>query len=183
MTKSDPAPVYGTVARLLHWLVFVLLAAQFAIAWTMPHIGRNARPEGLIAWHLWLGMLILLLAALRLGWRLRHPAPPAPAGQPAWQRRLARAVHGLLYAILILLPLLGWANACARPWDVSLFGVVPLPRLLEKGSHFGRSLGGIHSNLAIVLLVVLGLHVAATLYHQFVARDGTLMRMLPRGKS
>jgi cytochrome b561 len=109
---------YGTVAKLLHWLVLGLLAVQFTIAWTMPHVGRNTRPEGLIAWHLWIGLLILLLIAIRLLWRLRHPAPPLPAGLPRWQVSLSRLVHFLLYAILVLLPLMGWGNASARGWDI-----------------------------------------------------------------
>ncbi len=171
---------YGAVAKLLHWLLFSLVAAQFAIAWTMPDIGRDTRAEGLIAWHLALGTLILLLVVIRLLWRLLHPAPPALVTQPPWQRSLARLVHILLYAVLLSLPVLGWGNASSRGWDVSLFGVIRLPPLFDKGSAVGHELGDIHSAGAIVLLILVGLHAAAAFYHHFVAKDGTLGRMLPR---
>jgi cytochrome b561 len=169
---------YGTVAKSLHWLVLALLIAQFAIAWTMPHIGRGTQPEGLIDLHLSFGALILLVVVIRLGWRLAHPVP-LPDDVPPWQRRAAQAIHGLLYAILIALPMMGWANANARGWDVGVFGTVPLPRIIATGSKPGMALGDIHSTVAIALLVVIGLHVLAALYHHFMRRDRVLLRMLP----
>jgi cytochrome b561 len=94
--------------------------------------------------------------------------------------RLAASVtHGLLYVLLIALPLMGWANASAHGWTVSLFHVVPLPALAAAGSAFGHTLGDVHKLTAWVLLGLIGLHVAAALFHQFVIRDGTLSRMLP----
>jgi cytochrome b561 len=170
---------YDPLARLLHWLVFLLLAVQFSVAWTMPDVGRDTRPEGLIAWHLSIGTLILLVIVLRLLWRLSNPAPPPPATVPPWLRSLSRLVHFLLYAILLLLPLMGWGNASSRGWDVTLFGVLPLPHLLAQGSHFGHALGDIHGVTATILLIVSGVHVLAALYHQFIIKDRTLARMLP----
>ena len=79
---------YDPIARLLHWLVLVLLIVQFGIAWTMPEIGRDSKPEGLIAWHLSVGTLILLVIVLRIVWRLTHAVPPSPTTIPAWQRSL-----------------------------------------------------------------------------------------------
>ena len=171
---------YGTGSKLFHWLVFILIAAQFGIAWTMPDIGRGTLPQGLIAWHLWLGTLILLVVAARLLWRLTHAAPPPPATLPAWQRALSRLTHFVLYLILAVEPVLGWGNASSRGWDVSLFGLFKLPALFEQGSKLGHSLGDIHSALATVLLILVGLHTAAALYHHFLARDGILLRMLPQ---
>jgi cytochrome b561 len=177
--KSQAEPGYGATAKLLHWLVFALVALQFGIAWSMPDIDRNTRPEGLVAWHLSTGILILLVIAARLGWRLAHPAPPLPLSLPPWQRSLSRLVHVLLYALLGLLPLLGWGNASSRGWDVSAFGLFRLPRLFAEGSRTGLALGDVHALCATVLLVLMGVHVAAALYHQFVARDRILSRMLP----
>jgi cytochrome b561 len=179
ITRMDAESGYGTVAKLLHWLIFALVAAQFAIAFTMPDIGRNTLPEGLVAWHLSVGTAILLLIVLRLLWRLSHPVPPPLARQPQWQRSLTRLVHGLLYFILAVSPVLGWANASSRGWAVQLFGAIPLPALMEKGSRLGHELGDIHSTLSYVMLFLIGVHVAAALYHQFIAKDGTLRRMLP----
>ncbi|MDB5987185.1 MAG: cytochrome [Nevskia sp.] len=175
----EDAKDYGAVAKLAHWLVFALVAVQFAVAWTMPEIGRDTRPEGLVAWHLSVGTLILLVVVLRLLWRLTHPAPPQLPTVPRWQRSLAGLVHFLLYAILLALPFLGWGNASSRGWDVALFGLIPLPTLFADGSRFGHALGDIHAACATVLLILVGLHCAAALYHQLIAKDRTLRRMLP----
>ena len=170
---------YDGVARSLHWLTLLLLLAQFTLAWTMPDVERGTAPVGLIAWHLSFGTAILFTMLARLGWRLSHPAPPAPTHVPLAQQFVSRANHFLLYAILVVLPLLGWANASARGWRVALFGLIPLPHLLPAGSAFGIGLGDIHATTALVLLGLVGLHVAGALYHRLVLRDRVLQRMLP----
>jgi cytochrome b561 len=169
---------YDPVARLLHWIVAALIAAQFIVGWTMPDINRDTQPIGLIGWHLSLGAAIVFFVALRLLWRVTHPAPPHSASVPRLLRIAASAAHGLLYALLAAVPLLGWANAASRGYPVRLFGVVPLPPIAAQGSSIGNAMGDIHSLLATVLAIVIGLHVAAALFHRFVLRDDTLRRML-----
>ena len=170
---------YTSTAKAFHWLTVALLLVQFGIAWTMPEIKRGTGPTGLISWHLSMGLLILLLIAARLVWRLTHPAPPAPTDLPSALRALSRVTHYAFYAILMVLPLLGWANASARGWAVNLFGGIPLPSLVAKGSSLGMQAGDVHMTLATILLVLIGLHVAGALYHALVLRDRTLQRMLP----
>jgi cytochrome b561 len=173
------ATSYNNTAKALHWLIVVLLVAQFAVAWTMPDVHRDTKPIGLIAWHLSIGALILLLMAVRLGWRAVSVVPPAPADLPLLLRLLSRVTHCLLYAILIVLPVLGWINANARGWTVWFLGVIPLPALVSAGSSWGGEMGDVHMIVAWVLLGVAGLHVLGALYHQFVLRDGLLSRILP----
>jgi cytochrome b561 len=170
---------YGGVAKSLHWLIAALLVVQFAIAWTMPDIGRDTRPEGPISLHLSFGALIVVVVIVRLAWRLTHAVPLLTDGVPPWQHYAAQATHFLLYAILVALPVMGWANANARGWDVSLFGIAPLPKIMATRSGLGMALGDIHGTTAIVLLVVVGLHALTALYHHFVRRDRVLLRMLP----
>jgi cytochrome b561 len=171
-------PGYGAVAKILHWLIVALLVAQFSVAWTMPDIGRGTQNEGLITVHLSLGAFILLVVIIRLAWRLTHPVPLLTDDVPPWQHRAAQALHALLYAILVALPVMGWANANARGWDVAIFGL-SLPKIMATRSGLGMALGDIHQATAIVLLVVVGLHVLAALYHHFLVRDRVLLRMLP----
>ena len=178
--SATPETVYGWTQKVLHWLVVGLLAAEFAIAWSMPNIHRDTKPEGLISLHLALGAVILLVVILRSLWRLGHPVPLIRAQAPHWQQRTARATHSLLYLLLLLLPVLGWANASYRGWTIDLFGLGNLPQILSTGSSFGRRLGDVHTVVAYVLLGLVGLHVVAALYHQFWLRDQIMSRMLPR---
>jgi len=172
---------YTGTAKVFHWTVVVLLIVQYAVAWTMPEIHRGTVPETLINLHLSIGVLIILVMALRLIWRLTHPAPPPPTNLPAWQLLSSRVTHGALYLLLFLTPVLGWMNASARGWQVTLFGLFHLPALVAEGSQLGRSSGDIHVWMTWGILVLAGLHVLGALYHRFVLRDAVLMRMLPKG--
>lgn len=178
--ESRPAFVgYTPVAVRLHWVVVLLLFIQYILGWTMPAIHRGTQPETLINLHLSFGVLILIALLVRLAWRLTHRPPPPPTGLPGWQNRASALVHGLLYLLLIAIPVLGWMNASARGWAVTLFGVIPLFPLTAEGSAVGRASGDIHATLSYVLLGVAALHVLAALYHRFVLRDEVLRRMLP----
>ena len=170
---------YGPTTKILHWLIVLLLAIQYAIGWAMPDIHRGTKPEGLIAWHLWVGALIILVVAVRVSWRLAHPVPLLEDGAPAWQNALARLTHGLLYLILVVLVALGWANASARGYAVSFFGMMPLPAIMPEGSRAGMAMGDVHSFIGWLLLALIALHVAAALYHRLIRRDQVWQRMLP----
>lgn len=179
-TKGSESSEYGTTAKLLHWLVVALLVVQYALGWTMPDVRRGTVPDGLIAWHLAVGALIVVVVLFRLLWRLRYPVALLDDGSPAWQQLLAGLTHWLLYVVLALLLLLGWANASARGWTVAVLGVVPLPPLAAAGSRIGMEAGDIHSIVGWCLLALVGLHVAAALYHRIIRRDQVLQRMLPK---
>ncbi|SDB90199.1 cytochrome b [Paraburkholderia lycopersici] len=166
---------YDFVARLLHWLVVVIVATQFVIGWTMPDVHRDTRPVGEIAWHLGVGTALLAAMACRLLWRATHRPPPDE--QSPLMRTAAGLTHFGLYVLLVAVPVLGWINASSRAWAVMLFGVLPLPALSPAGSSFGHAMGDVHSVLAWVLFGLICLHVAAALYHRFVLNDRVLQRM------
>lgn len=174
------ATEYGAVAKILHWLIFALLAAQYGIAWTMPDIDSHTEDTGLVALHLSVGTAILALVLVRFAWRIGHPVEPLREGIPPVMVLAGRAMHWLLYALLLVLPFLGWAAASAHGWPISLLGL-PLPELLPTGARIGFRLGDVHALLANVLLYLVGLHVVAALYHHFFRRDRVLVRMLRRG--
>lgn len=169
---------YGPVAKTLHWIVAALMTAQYVVALAMPDIGRGTVPGTLIDLHISLGLTILAVVVLRWSWRIGHPIPLATADMPSWEQPLARIVHGALYVLLVANPILGWMNASARDWKITVYGLFPLPHLVGPRSAIGREAGDVHTFLAWTLLALIGLHVAAALYHYFVRHDGVLQRML-----
>jgi cytochrome b561 len=181
MIQEPRSADYGALAKSFHWLIVILLAAQFAIGWSMPHIGPRTQPETLINLHFSVGALILLVVLARLAWRLTHPVPPLVDDSRLWQQRLAQVTHFLLYALLLIIPVLGWMSASGRAFTVSLFGLFELPSLLPPKHPWTSPLGDLHDFLSTyALLGLVGLHVVAALYHHFLLRDRTLARMLPR---
>jgi len=181
MSHDSPASEtrYHPMAKALHWLVALLVAVQFGIAWAMPDIGPQTKLDRLISLHLTVGALIGLAALVRVSWRARHRAPGASPTEPRWLRAAARVTHGALYVLLFILPLLGWAAASARGWRVTLFPRLDLPALLPRGSRSGFLAGDAHTFLAYTLLAIVALHVAAALYHRLILHDQVLARMLP----
>jgi cytochrome b561 len=171
------APGYGLVAKLLHWLIFALLAVQYAIGSIMPHIGRKTVNEGWVSWHFSVGAAILFFIVVRLGWRLLHPVPQLPTMAP-WERAASGFIHWALYLLVLVMTLLGWAATNSRGWDVNLFGLVTLPKISPTGAAWGHECGDIHNILVYVLLGFIILHVAGALYHYFVKRDQVVGRML-----
>jgi cytochrome b561 len=170
---------YTGTAKTLHWLILALLIAQFIFAWTMPHIGRNTPVTTLISLHFTFGVIILAVAIVRLVWRLTHGEPTPLDGIPPWQTATAHIVHWLLYALLLIVPLLGWINASWRGMPIVMFGL-EVPPLIAKNAAGWQWTGDVHGLLAnYVMLALVGLHVVAALYHRIVRNDGVLERMLP----
>jgi cytochrome b561 len=173
MSSRFAAGGYGPVAKIFHWLIFLLLAAQYAVGSIMPHIGRKTLDEGWVHWHLSVGAAILAVIVARFAWRLFNPVASG------WELVLSRITHLSLYVLVFAMVVLGWAAANARGWDVKLLGVITLPPLVPKGSEWGHQAGDIHNILVYVLLGFIVLHVAGALYHYFILRDRVLQRMMP----
>jgi cytochrome b561 len=170
-------PGYGPVAMVLHWLIFLLLAVQYAIGSIMPHIGRKTLDEGWVSWHFSVGASILFFIVIRLVWRLLHPVPLIPTMSPV-ERAVSGFTHWSLYLLVLLMTLLFCAATNSRGWEVKLFGIIPLPQLAPNGSAWGHECGDIHNVLVYVLLGFIILHVAGALYHYFVKHDQVVGRML-----
>lgn len=169
---------YGPIARAFHWLVFGLVALQVLIGWTMPEIHRDTPQEGLVDWHLSIGAVLMLVVVIRLLWHLIRPVPLMATLAP-WERKLAALTHALLYGLLLVIPLLGWAAAGYFGYTVTLFGFMPLPALADNTMEWAHEAGDVHAILTNVLLFLVGLHVLAVLWHYVMRRDGVLERMLP----
>ena len=123
---------------------------------------------------------MLLLVLLRLLWRATHRPPPLPVSVPRWQQGAAEWMHGLLYALILFIPITGWALSSAAGVPVVWWGVWKLPSLLPASPPLAHLLALVHATLNYTLAGLVGLHAAAALKHQFIDRDGVLSRMLPK---
>ncbi|MEO8408697.1 MAG: cytochrome b [Oxalobacteraceae bacterium] len=131
------------------------------------------------SWHKWLGVTIFALACLRLLWRLTHAAPAYPAGMAAWQQKAASNLHGLLYVLMLAIPLSGYFYSLAAGVPVVYLGLIALPVWIAPDPELKVLLKTVHYALDMTLLGVVGLHVLAALKHHFIDRDGIFKRILP----
>ena len=180
---------YTSVAIALHWIMAALILGQIAGGLYMHNLpNSDASKVQLYQMHKSFGITILLLAIVRLGWRLSHPVPALPAGMPGWQKAAARISHFGFYALMIGVPLGGWALVSASPFADSvptyLFGVVPWPHMpffggVEDRKALAGAIAEMHEYGAFTILGLFGLHVAAALKHHLQDKDGVLQRMVP----
>ena len=171
-----PAHRYSSPAIALHWVLALAIIANFALGLYMHELPVSPSRLKLYNYHKWAGITIFALSALRLLWRLTHRPPPDVA-MPAWQAKVAHAIHMLLYALFFAVPLSGWAYSSAAGFPVVVFGVVPLPDFVPKDKELAETLKGLHKLLTLSMgALVLG-HIAAALKHQLIDRDGLMARM------
>ena len=178
--NAAPSPQrYSPAAITLHWLVALLIAGTFTLGLVMTDIpGLTPTKLKYFSWHKWAGVTVLLLAALRLLWRLRRPAPAFPASMPAWQHVAAHGTHAVLYLLMFGVPLSGYFYTLAAGVPVVYFGLFQLPQLIEPNLALKPVLKAVHYWLNMGMAALVVMHVAAALKH-LVDRDGIAQRMLP----
>jgi cytochrome b561 len=170
---------YTATAVSLHWLTALVVIAQFALGLAMVPLPISPRKLHWYFCHKSIGLTVFLLTSVRLGWRLRHPAPPAVPSMPRWQRRAASWSHALLYILLLVIPISGWLYSSATGVQVVYLGLVPLPDLVPKDKALAALLRACHVSLNFTLLALVCVHAGAALRHHFIDRDAVLSRMLP----
>lgn len=190
---------YSSGAIVLHWLMAAVIIVQLAIGLWMGGALANPATQALaydaFQLHKSLGLLLLVLAVLRLFWRLGHRVPPMPIHMAAWQKTAARISHFLLYSFMILIPLSGWVyvstgwnSAIGAPLAVPtmFFGLFEWPHVpgIANAAESVRIMvadrtSQIHEILAFSLIGLLVLHILAALKHHFMDQDDVLRSMLP----
>jgi cytochrome b561 len=173
---------YSNTAIVLHWLVALLIFAAFPLGVYMHDLPLSPIKLQLYSYHKWIGITVLLLAVLRVVWRVTHTPPPLPDSLPRWQKIASDATHQFLYVLLFVVPLSGWLMSSAKGFKTVLFGVLPLPDLVGKDKALGELLANVHANLNYLLLALVVLHIAAALKHHFVDKDGVMLRMSLKGE-
>ena len=174
---AEPRNRYSTVSLILHWLIAALILGQILLI--NAHEAVEG-PDPYVGWHKAGGITILVLTLIRIGWRVFNPAIALPERMPRWEKLFARTTHVLFYVALIVIPLTGWAASSAGGRDFTWYGLFQWPLLpIGGGREAARSLMEIHELAVKGLYVILFLHVAGALKHQFIDRDNVLHRMIP----
>lgn len=170
---------WGAPAKLLHWVVAALVMAQIPLGWAAASWRLSPTKLDLFVWHKSLGVLILVLTAIRIAWRLGNVPPAPPEAMPRWERRAAHATHVALYLVLIFAPVSGWIVQSASNVPFRVFRTVPLPAIAAPDEALADAATRAHFWLFVVLALLLVAHIGAALRHHFQRRDDVLARMLP----
>ena len=176
---APPAARYGAATIALHWIMLLLLAAVYAAIEIRVIFERGSEPREFVkALHFMLGISVLILVALRIAARVSGNTPPITPRLPAWQIALSHMMHATLYLFMIGMPIGGWLALSAAGDPIPFFGL-ELPPLVAPDEGFAEFIEGIHETAGEVGYYLIGLHAAAALFHHYVKRDDTLLRMLP----
>lgn len=177
---KNPPDRWGAVSQVLHWVIVLLIAAIATLGLLMVEMPNTPDKVGWYALHKSLGLTLLALVLLRIGWRLRAGAPLPLQGTPRWQSRTAAVTHLALYALMLAMPLSGWLFNSAAGYPLQWFGLVNLPAIASEHPDLRELAGEIHEAGFWVLLALVIVHAAAAFYHHLFLHDATLTRMLPR---
>ena len=171
---------YNFVSIALHWLMFVIISFAFALAHLLDVFPKDIKPFW-VNLHFVAGVLVMALLVLRVMWRVLAGVPDLPATLHPHTRKATHVVHGLLYVLMGLIPVVGLLTAFYRGRGID-FGFYSLPSPFETDRATGRFFKEIHEFLSWSLFVLAGGHAALALFHHHILKDGILLRMLPQKK-
>lgn len=175
---------YSRFARLLHWGMAVLILLTLPAGLLMVQQGINREVQNaLFLYHKNVGVLLWVLVLVRLVWRLRNPAPPFPPEMPASQVRIAELTHGLLYLLMIAVPMAGYIRVRAGGFPVESLDALGLPTLVPRSDALAALAKSVHYFSGLAIAALLTLHIAAALYHRILRRDRIFERMWPTGST
>lgn len=172
MFTKNSADSWGPLSRAFHWIIVVLILFQGASG-----LLHESLPRNVMSWHKSIGITILMLAVLRVLWRVYAGAPIPVEGTTRPQKLAASALHLLLYALIFIVPVTGWIVADSGKRPLTWFGMA-MPDLVATNPQLHESFEGWHEQMFWVLVVVSAAHMLAALYHHMFVRDRTLSRML-----
>jgi cytochrome b561 len=177
---------WSTASKAFHWIMALAVLSTTALMYYIANLGDlvadpAARAEygRLLQLHKSLGLVVLFLVAFRFAWNRLRQRPPLPAASTRSQRLAVQVAHGSLYALMLVVPLLGWTASMTYGGKTRFFGLFELPVWLPKDVGWANLLQPAHIWLAWAMLALVGVHLAAALWHHFLRRDATLVQMLP----
>jgi cytochrome b561 len=169
---------FGFVAKFLHWFMALLIIGMVCAGLYMTDLPIGALKLKLYGWHKEFGILVLMLAMIRIVWRIGKITPLLPGTMPVWEKLAANLSHWAFYGFMFALPMSGWAMTSAAGLPPSFFGLFVLPSLIPANQDQMHLLQTVHQWLAYGLIATFFVHVGAALKHHFIEKDDILRRML-----
>ncbi len=170
---------YDSVSKALHWLMALAIPAAWFLAVILDQFSKDVRPT-VMFYHKSVGVLVFALLIVRIAWRLTHTAP-ATAKTPfePWAGLAAKAGHGLLYLLMIVVPVSGTMASFANARPVPFFGLFQITGPWTEKMPFAHDVGEMHELFAHLLLLTAFAHAVVGILHHVVLKDRTLMKMRP----
>ena len=168
---------YGLIARILHWLIFLLVAGMLIGGFSLSYLPSNGIKSFVISIHKSTGFIILLLMIARLLWRYYNPQP-RDLGESLVLNYTAHVLHTVLYILLFLQPLVGILMSQSYGYPVSVFGLFELPQIIWESQLLANFFNRVHTVIGVLLTLSIVIHATAALKHHYIDRNRTLIRML-----
>lgn len=171
---------YSRIARLIHWTMALLILAMIPVGvlMTQPDLDRSLQ-NTLFIFHKNIGILLLVLIVLRIGYRLTHRPAPLPSDLPEWQHRAAGLSHLAIYALLLIMPVAGYIRVKAGGFPIESLDSLGMPSLVMRSDALAEIAKSIHYLGGFVLAGLVAMHIGAALHHGVVRKDGVFSRMWP----
>ncbi|MBM3488718.1 MAG: cytochrome b [Alphaproteobacteria bacterium] len=176
---STPDRGYAPLAKAVHWLTAFGVLFTIPAGISMVNLSQGPLQNTLYNLHRSVGFVVLVLACCRLATRIAYGKPPPHPSLSRFQRIASEGAHRALFALIFIVPLLGWAGTSAFGAPISVFGLFVLPPILSVDQALAKVLLRAHTVFAILMTAILCAHIGAALYHGVIRRDGVLSRMLP----
>ena len=181
MPGTEHAAQYSRAAKWLHWLTVLMVFPLFAVGLVMSERAEknifDATTNSMYSMHKLMGFILLWLIVARSAYKLMKGAPPPVPTLTPFERIASTATHHLLYVLLLVVPILGWAGVSAFP-ALGIFDLFSLPAILGPNEALAKQIFGIHGLFAKLMMALVLLHIGGALMHGVIKRDGVMNRMI-----
>jgi cytochrome b561 len=178
-TATIERPGYGTIARLFHWVIALMVAVQIPAGIAMTSEPLLAIADPLFVLHKGLGSVLLVLVVGRVLWRISHRPPRFPDFMPSREQRLASATHVAIYALLVVMVVSGYVRTIGDGFPIELLDALGVPPLMPPMPRVARAMLVVHQFAVITLVGLVAVHIGAVLRHHLIEQNPVLMRMWP----
>lgn len=177
--RSSAASGYGTVARLLHWTIALMVVVQIVAG-----VGMTSEPlvgvaDPLFVLHKGMGAVLLVLVVVRILWRVTHRPPPFPGFMPTLEQRIASATHAAIYVLLLVMVVSGYVRTIGDGFPIEMLDALGVPPLIPVMPRVAGIMLVVHQFAVVALVALVAVHVSAVLRHHLIDRNPALVRMWP----